>query len=308
MQEQTLLASQEHTPKLAAYYHDLSLQIKRNLHADKYIVKDEFKPQAEIWLTTRCGGQSKSPYACFNVAHHVGDDLEQVGANRRQIFSDMGCEHLCFMEQTHSNRVCVVTTKQDHDALSKDDNDVVLVNEPIVSGIDCDGLVTNEPKVALAVMTADCLPLLLCDPLCGVVAAIHCGWRGIKRGIIPNALAKMCALNAQLANIKAFMGPAIGAQSFEIGSEVKEIFMQQSAQYASAFTQEQAWQDGQLVNVANKYLCDIYALCRICLHLSGVSLQHISGGEFDTRMQDDVFYSYRKSAVTGRLVSIVCLN
>lgn len=402
----SLLASSDRTPQLVAYYQQLSLKLKEQLVKDKYLSSEHFAPCAQILLTTRCHGDSVAPYDSFNVAHHVGDNLTQVMANRQTMLRDLGCQHLCFMDQTHSNRVCIIKTSsasslescqnqqpayngsnqssslsanaasyQESDkvtyqpspqpctqisnslsyplsaslsnSISNHGNnlisnlnsnlasnqlsnqestlelactdlsmshassdvidDVIEINQPIVSGLMCDGIVTAEPHVALAVMTADCLPLLLCDPIAKVVGAIHCGWKGIERGIIAEAIAKMSSLGAQPSQIKAFMGAAIGAQSFEVGGEVKDAFAQKNASYAQAFIQEQDYIDGRLVNVEGKFLGDLYGLCRMVLQDVGVLESNIAGGEFDTRLQSDVFYSYRQSKITGRLASVVCL-
>lgn len=305
----SLLASPHSTPKLVQYYQDLSRKLKASLVQGHYLKMLDFAPAAQILLTTRCGAESKPPYDGFNVAHHVGDELDQVRTNREQLYKDLGCQHLCFMEQTHSNRVCIVGSQVAGDA-----EDVIKIDQPIVSGLDCDGLVTAEPGVALAVMTADCLPLLLCDPQARVVAAIHCGWRGIERGIIERALQQMVRLGAKAEQVQAFMGPAIGPQSFEVGAEVALQFTDKDQLYSQAFTQEEAYVNStngmdmgnsKLEPVADKYLCDLYQLCRISLQKVGVSSEHISGGIFDTRLQADLFYSYRASKITGRLASII---
>lgn len=308
----SLLASPHSTPKLVQYYQDLSRKLKASLVQGHYLKMLDFAPAAQILLTTRCGTESKPPYDGFNVAHHVGDDLNQVLANREQLYKDLGCQHLCFMEQTHSNRVCIVGSQ-----VAEDAEDVIKIDQPIISGLDCDGLVTAEPGVALAVMTADCLPLLLCEPQARVVAAIHCGWRGIERGIIERALQQMVRLGAKAEQVQAFMGPAIGPQSFEVGAEVALQFTDKDQLYSQAFIQEKAYVNstngtngiegvnGKLEIVADKYLCDLYQLCRISLQKVGVSSAHISGGIFDTRLQSDLFYSYRVSKITGRLASIV---
>lgn len=334
-----LLASPQRTPNLVAHYQKLSQTLKANLWQGRYIRSQTFAPCAQILLTTRCNGASAQPYDSFNVAHHVGDDLNQVQANRRLVLEDTGCRHICFMEQTHSKRVCVVQSgslDELYDAAVLNTNaaqlqtnaaqlqadtaplqskvakfgagpntDIIKISAPIVPALDCDGLVTAERGIALAVMTADCLPLLLCDAQAHVIAAIHCGWKGIERGIIQEAINKMQMLGAQTSHIQAFMGAAIGAQSFEVGAEVREAFTKQHQDLVAAFVQEQEYVSGKLENITGKFLCDLYELCRIVLHQAGVNKEHISGGEFDTRMQNDVFYSYRAAKVTGRLASII---
>ena len=182
----------------------------QSLVKGRYLPIDCFDDHgAHVVVTTRLGGVSKEPYQSFNVALHVGDDAQQVEQNRELIKSDWGLPHICFMEQTHSNEVVLVT----------EDN----VNTPCFVA---DGLVTKLSHIALAVMTADCLPLMLLHPETGLIAAIHCGWRGIVRGIIPNALHLMQSEGAKVEEIWAFLGPAIGPQSFEVGPEVRAAFME----------------------------------------------------------------------------------
>lgn len=335
----SLLASTERTPHLAQHYAQLSAQARAHLSHGRYIEPLDFAPAAHILLTTRCGGSSIQPYASFNVAHHVGDNLQQVGANRILMFQDLGCQHLCFMEQTHSKRIGIITTKI-ADKASKDnmqaqtseqanqafvandplssqvvhspvetsdlDWEFMAIAEPVVSGLNCDGLVTAESGVALAVMTADCLPLLLCDPVARVVGAIHCGWKGLHKGIVNNAVQAMAHLGAHPANIRAVMGAAIGPQSFEVGGEVKAAFEQMDRQVAARCFIAEHDEQGKVV--PDKFLLNLYRLCQGLLQEAGVKAQHISGGEFDTRMQSDIFYSYRMAKVTGRMASVVCLN
>lgn len=379
----SLLASIERTPHLAQHYAKLSAQVRTHLSHGRYLEPQDFAPAARILLTTRCGGQSVAPYDSFNLAHHVGDDLKQVGANRQLLLQDLGCQHVCFMDQTHSKRIGIITTSsaahahdpalgqsqvqtqtqvqahfntqaQAHfntpdqanfnsqsqaqaqsniltsdqnlasssalESVEKPDWEFMSINEPVVSGLNCDGLVTDEPGVALAVMTADCLPLLLCEPEARVVGAIHCGWKGLQQGIVQNAIQAMAHLGANPAKVHAVMGAAIGPQSFEIGAEVKAAFEHMSLpahqEQIHASQQDLSWaqacfiaeQDEQGQVVQDKFLLNLYQLCSDLLQASGVLECNISGGEFDTRMQSEIFYSYRVSKVTGRLASVVCLN
>ena len=251
------------------------------------MVIDCFNNDVTAFYTTRLGGNSVAPYDSFNLAHHVADDNEQVMQNRALVKADFGFERLCFMEQTHSSDVTIV--------------DESNLETPIFN---CDGLVTKLKKTALAVMTADCLPLLLCDERNDVVAAIHCGWKGIERNIIGNAIDVMESLGAELSTIVPYFGPAIGPASFEVGPEVKAIFEAKHPAHSQAFV----IRDGVKSELGEpKYLCDIYKLAIIELESHGVTSRPF-GGHCDTYMQSPVFYSYRKEKVTGRMASIICLN
>lgn len=370
----SLLASLERTPHVAQYYSKFSETVKAHLSHGRYIEAHDFAPVAQILLTTRCGGLSVAPYDSFNVAHHVEDKVNQVMANRQLLLKDLGCQHLCFMEQTHSKRIGIISTsacrqvneqnpaqaqnsvqaqnpsqglvhaqvqsqikgqKQAHlqvgstvqsntyllvdpssiTPAANSDWEFMSIHEPLVSGLNCDGLVTSELGIALAVMTADCLPLLLCEPEARVVGAIHCGWKGLQLGIVKNAVQAMEHLGANPAKMRAVMGAAIGPRSFEVGPEVKAAFEHMSATDVPA-GQDSLWtqdcfiaeQDEQGQVVQDRFLLNLYQLCQGLLQASGVLARNIRGGEFDTRMQSEIFYSYRVSKVTGRLASIVCIN
>ena len=184
----------------------------------RYVVVDCFEGPFTSFITTRFGGNSVAPFDTLNMAYHVGDNPLAVAYNRQLVRNDFGFDHLCFMDQSHTNKVMVV-----------DENNVEQEVFP------CDGIVTKLKGVALAVMTADCLPLLLCDEEKQVVGAIHCGWRGIASGIIANAIDKMEELGARRDRIIAYMGPAIGPRSFVVGDDVRDVFIQQYEPFAEAF-------------------------------------------------------------------------
>lgn len=260
--------------------------LKHSLYLERYMLIDCFDADVTAFYTTRLNGESKAPYDSFNLALHVGDEEELVLKNRSRLQADFNLEKICFMNQTHSNKVMVV---DDHNKGE--------------SCFDCDGLVTTQRRVALAVLTADCLPLILCDDFNNVVAAIHCGWRGIQSGIIENAIEVMISQGAKSECIRGFLGPAIGPHSFEVGQDVVDAFAQKGPYYQNCFfeipyTKEQ----GQ-----TKYLCHIYRLAVNTLNSLGVE-GPIFGGRADTLTQSAVFYSYRKNQQTGRMASVISLN
>ena len=255
--------------------------LKHSLYLERYMLIDCFDNDVTAFYTTRLNGYSNAPYDSFNLALHVGDDPALVEKNRAQLQADFNLPKVCYMNQTHSNKVMVV------DDLNNDEQ-----------CFDCDGLVTAQKGIALAVMTADCLPLILCDDENNVVGAIHCGWRGIQRGIIENAIDAMESVGANRSSIKGFLGPAIGPHSFEVGSDVVEAFLQKGDFYQNCFF--------KLPNT-QKYLCHIYRLAVKTLRNIKVE-GPIFGGRADTLTQSAVFYSYRKNNQTGRLASVICLN
>lgn len=224
--------------------------------------------------TTRQGGVSDAPYDSFNLAMHVGDSPEHVQQNRQRL-----CEALnlkvppCWLQQVHSNKVVEV--------------------EVSAEAIEADASISRRPEHACVVMTADCLPVLFCDQKGSVVAAAHAGWRGLADGILENTIAAMQVAESE---IMAWMGPAIGPQVYEVGSEVYEAFVDQTVAARSAFTETRQ----------GHYLMDIYQLARQRLHAIG--LHHIYGGEYCSLSNSEQFYSYRRDGVTGRMASLIWLQ
>jgi YfiH family protein len=158
----------------------------------------------------------------------------------------------------------------------------------------CDGAFTQERNRVCAVLTADCLPLLLCNQSGTMVSAVHCGWRGIQRGIIENAVQKMQQFSKE--PLLAWMGPAIGPDVYEVGAEVCDAFVQQSLQYERAFR----W------TKENKYLANLYLLAQIRLRELGVF--EITGGEYCTYTQSTDFFSHRRSGEPGRMASVIWIG
>ena len=223
-------------------------------------------------VSTRHGGVSAGVYASLNVGTHVGDDAEHVASNRALV-QDAVPVPLAYLNQTHSV-------------------DVVDATAALAQLRDADASVDATGTVACAVMTADCLPVLLCDEAATVVGAAHAGWRGLVGGVIEATISRMNASGRLLA----YLGPAIGPDAFEVGAEVRAAFVAHSARAASAFTDIG---DG-------KYLADIYALARQRLQDAGVTA--VNGGEYCTVLQREDFFSYRRDGQTGRMVSAIWLE
>lgn len=150
------------------------------------------------------------PYDGFNACHYTGDDPVHIAGCRRRLCDALSVpsESLVIPRQTHSARVAVI--------------DTVPVNRESLEGVDA--LVTSLPSVALAVNTADCVPVVMADPEAGVIAAVHSGWRGTVDRIVAKAVTGMVALGADPSRISAAMGPCIGPECFEVGEEVAERF------------------------------------------------------------------------------------
>jgi YfiH family protein len=222
-------------------------------------------------VTTRSGGVSQAPFDSFNLGDHVGDDPDAVAANRQRLQQVLGCQP-AWMTQVHSS--------------------TVVEADPYGCST-ADASWTGAKGVACAVLTADCLPVLFCDLAGTRVAAAHAGWRGLAAGILETTVADMEIPGAQLMT---WLGPAIGPEAFEVGAEVRDAFVSQHATAAEAFS---------LSHNAGRYMANIYQLARIRLAACGVSA--VFGGGFCT-VSDPRFYSYRRTARTGRFASLVWLD
>lgn len=157
-----------------------------------------------------------------------------------------------------------------------------------------DASFTAEPNQVCVVLTADCLPLLVCNKNSLHIAAIHAGWRGLANGIIENTLK---SLPGPTQDLLVWLGPAIGPQKFEVGTDVYEAFLQLHVSYAASFK----------AHAAGKWLADIYGLAKIQLKQLGVT--QIYGGQFCTYTQKDLFFSYRRDkGITGRMASLIWIS
>ena len=229
-------------------------------------------PRVRSLLTTRHGGVSRGAFASLNLGDHVGDDPLSVAENRRRLASRLGTRP--------------VWLNQVHGTLALDAGQVLSVLRP-----EADASFARQPDVACAVMTADCLPVLLCDKTGSVVAAAHAGWRGLLAGILERTVAAMACPGDELL---VYLGPAIGPQAFEVGDEVRAAFVAANAQDDIAFKPQDS-----------KWLADIYLLARRRLARLGVDA--VFGGDCCTVKEPERFFSYRRDGLTGRMASMIWL-
>lgn len=237
-----------------------------------WLIPDWPAPQhVRACVTTRSTGESVAPYASFNLGVHVGDNLEQVQRNRSYLAQVLQCQPT-WLDQVHGNRVVTADATQT---------------------LSADASVSRSVGLACCIMSADCLPVLFTDQAGSCVAAAHAGWRSLAAGVLENTVAHM-----QVApqHILAWLGPAIGAEVFEVGGEVREVFMQQHPIAEQAFVPSQN---------PGRWLADIYQLARIRLAACGV--HSVYGGGFCT-LTDPRFYSYRREPVSGRFASLVWIT
>lgn len=224
-------------------------------------------------VTTRLGGFSLGVYSSFNLGDHVGDDPQHVTQNRQLLQQTLAYKEAAWLKQVHGIEVVKADAKQ------------VLV---------ADGCWTNEQGVACVVMTADCLPVLFCDKKGHYVAAAHAGWRGLLNGILEATIEALPVANGELM---AWLGPAIGPNSFEVGSEVMEAFVTRDRKAKLGF---------QASVKQGHYLADLYLLAKQRLVENGITA--IYGGGFCTLTDEQRFYSYRRQPNTGRMASLIWLE
>lgn len=225
--------------------------------------------------TTRYGGVSEGPYASLNLAAHVGDDPHAVRENRRRLreLGGLPAEPV-WLNQVHGTTVFTVGTES-------------------AASFDADAAVAFGPGGVCAVMTADCLPLLLCDRAATVVAAAHAGWRGLAAGVIETTVAAMGRPGERLM---AWLGPALGPEHFEVGPEVRERFCAATPDAAAAFRR----------GAADRWFADLGLLAR--QRLNALGIRSVTGGGYCTAADPERFFSYRRDGVTGRIASLIWLE
>ncbi len=228
------------------------------------------------FTTLRTGGVGAAPYDSFNLAAHVGDDAGLVSQNRR------------ILVQTRGWNDEPLWLNQDHGA-------AVVIAETIGQGATpaADAAVTFEPERALAILTADCLPVLACDKAGTVVGAFHAGWKGLLAGVLENGLA---AMNRPAEDLLVWIGPAIAAASYQVGTDVREAYLASDAAHEADFTD-----DGP-----GHWRFDLAAAAQRRLQKAGVTA--VSGGRWDTFADSDLFFSHRRAAPCGRMATVIRLE
>jgi polyphenol oxidase len=228
--------------------------------------------------TTRAGGYSAAPYDSLNLGSHVGDNPLAVSRNRMLLAPLMPSEPV-WLNQVHGVSVA-------------DAGRAGCVPE-------ADASVSNHAGAVCVVMTADCLPILLCDEKGSVVGAVHAGWRGLCDGVIEAAAG---AMKVPAPTLMAWLGPAIGPSRFEVGDEVRAAFVKQQPQAAVAFVPSASGVPG----ANSKWLADLYQLARLRLNALGIT--RIYGGDLCTYSDPERCFSYRRDGVTGRMGTFIWLS
>ncbi|USH02991.1 polyphenol oxidase [Grimontia kaedaensis] len=223
--------------------------------------------------TTRQGGVSPVPFDSLNLGDHVGDDSDFVVKNRQTLAEAMSMPTSpAWLNQVHGTEVVTLPLAVDEVP-------------------DADAAFTEAQGQVCVVMTADCLPVLFCNEEGTQVGAAHAGWRGLVNGVLEQTLSQF----DEPSKVMAWLGPAIGPDAFEVGSEVREQFMAHDAAAEKAFKPHN-----------DRWLADIYLLARQRLQSAGVT--QIYGGEHCTVSDPETFFSYRGEKRTGRQASCIWIG
>ena len=240
--------------------------------SDDWLKADWSAPAGIVAGTTmRQGGVSRGKYASFNLGAHVGDVPEHVARNRDLFRGHFGLRaDPPWLQQVHGTQV---------------------IRNPVGNTIrEGDAIYSDQETVICAVLTADCLPVLLCSTDGAETAAVHAGWRGLCNGVIEATLAEFAAPGE---SILAWLGPAISQDAFEVGDEVRASFLSVHTNAENCFRQ----------NSSGRWQADLYALARQRLAASGVSA--VSGGTRCTYSESDIFFSYRRDGQCGRMATFI---
>jgi YfiH family protein len=227
-------------------------------------------------FTLRHGGVSRAPYGSFNLAAHVGDLDAAVDENRRRLGEALALPRPpLWLEQVHGTGVV------DADRL-----------EPVAPVPRADAAIARKAGTVLAVLVADCLPVMFATQDGGAVGIAHAGWRGLAAGVLE---ATVAALDTRQP-LHAWLGPSIGPAHFEVGEEVRAAFLAHDAAARTAFSS----------NARGRWQCDLQALARA--RLAALGVQWVHADTSCSYAQPQRFYSYRRDGVTGRMAALIWLE
>jgi len=233
-------------------------------------------PPVKSVITTRHGGFSAAPYQGLNLGDHVGDAPVEVARNRAWLSRQLALpSEPHWLQQVHGCHV-------------------LECGQDLVPGrMAADAATSSQPGQVCAVLTADCLPLLICNRSGSRVAAVHAGWRGLAAGVIERALS---GFDAGPGELLVWLGPAIGPAAFEVGDEVRETFVSKNPADEAAF----------LPSSPGHWLADIYQLARN--RLAPWRPGFVGGGDDCTYSEEARFFSYRRDGITGRMAALIWIQ
>ncbi|MDJ0928964.1 MAG: peptidoglycan editing factor PgeF [Gammaproteobacteria bacterium] len=239
------------------------------------LIRPEWPAPAAVHAvaTTRLGGFSEGPFASLNLGDHVADDPAAVVRNRERLRAVAALQAPpAWLRQVHGNQV--------------------VAAEQVGDSTIADAAATSRAGVICAVLTADCLPLLVCDTAGRRVAAVHAGWRGLAGGIVEAAVADFTAHGMHSEDLLTWLGPAIGPAAYEVSDDVKKAF---GAADGAAFT----------ANTRGRWQLDLYRLARGRLEAAGITA--IYGGHWCTASDEARFFSHRRDGPCGRQATLIWL-
>ncbi len=241
----------------------------KTINSRQYIIPKWPAPSCiKAFCTTREGGTSLTPFHSFNLADHVGDGMKHVEQNRQLLCKDLNLNApISWLRQTHTNRAI---------ELPYDNND-----------LPADAVITQKEKLVCAVLTADCIPLLLCNTDGTEVAAIHAGWQGLYNGIIDKTIAKMTSPSTDLL---VWLGPAISQDAFEVDTSWAQRFIDLDSANQKAIQKR-----------GHKIFADLYQITRN--QLCNLGIKKTYGAGYCTFKEKNRFFSYRGESTTGRMAS-----
>ncbi len=227
-------------------------------------------------VTTRHGGVSAPPYASFNLAEHVGDRPDAVAANRERLATGVGlpAQRLVWMDQVHGHTVTVIDGPQ---------------LQPVPAS---DAVVTARPRLAVAVLVADCVPVLLADPVAKVVAAVHAGRVGARAGVLPAALEAMRRLGARIEEVEVLLGPSACGQCYEVPDQMQ--------------ADVQARLPGSACRT-RRGTAGLDLRAGLWRQLAAAGVARV-GVDPRCTIEDPALYSYRRDGVTGRLAALIWIE
>jgi len=242
-----------------------------------HIARPEGWPSnVRIIFTTREKGVSDAPYASFNLAMHVGDAQDRVRRNREKLLEALASgSRIAWLSQVHGTRI-------------------VAAADSLAQPREADGCWTQDTGIACAVMSADCLPVLITDATGTAIAAVHAGWRGLAAGVIEAAVA---VLPCDPGALRVWLGPAIGSAAFEVGPEVREAFLATGGGDAVAA----CFKDSG--GAKEHYLADLRSLA--ILRLRALGINEVQGVNDCTFENEERYFSHRREGSTGRMACLI---
>lgn len=238
-------------------------------------------------ITSKGKNNSADSFSGLNLGLNSGDSISRVELCREQLLNTLGGSQI-FPNQTHGDRIGLITQKE-----------LLLSKEALDNYLKAtDAVITNRPNVWLFILTADCIPIVVYDPVKRVIAAVHAGWRGLKNKIVLKTIDTMQQqFGCQIADLKVAIGPAISKPHYEIGEDVSQHFLMDFPEALEKSSNE------------NKWMLDLVAVCNEMLMQKGVAAASIELSGFCNYCQNDIFYSYRRDGgKTGRMVTGIVLR